>query len=345
MRKIALACQGGGSHAAFTAGVLHALLGIERSDFKIVALSGTSGGAVCASLVWTGLVSGKPDPKLEAQSRLVGFWRDLEAFWPADWWVNACAVACARLPVSLEVSPYLSWPFAEWRMEQLLRQHLELERLPGFPDLPSKPKLLVGATDVLKGEGGPLPGESLTYKDVIASAAIPPIFRAIRTRESAYWDGLFNRNPPIREFTDIPEEDRPEEIWVIRLNPKGRKDEPISMTEIIDRRNELAGNLAIDQELYHISRINDFIEEEVLIKPGYKYITLRQVQQDLLELDYPSKLDRDSELLHALFAAGTQAAQRFFCDDSILRTKHLRPGAKEQEKRSSETFKAGIRAA
>ena len=75
------------------------------------------------------------------------------------------------------------------------------------------------------------------------------------------------------------------------------------MTEIIDRRNELAGNLAIDQELYHISRINDFIEEEVLIKPGYKYITLRQVQQDLLELDYPSKLDRDPELLHALFAA------------------------------------------
>ena len=78
-------------------------------------------------------------------------------------------------------------------MEQLLRQHLELERLPGFPDLPSKPKLLVGATDVLKGEGGPLPGKSLTYKDGIASAAIPPIFRAIRTRESAYWDGLFNR--------------------------------------------------------------------------------------------------------------------------------------------------------
>jgi NTE family protein len=345
MRKIAIACQGGGSHAAFTAGVLHALLGIEQPDFEIVALSGTSGGAVCASLVWSGLVSGKADARLEAQRRLVGFWRDLEASWPADWCINACAVAFARLPVGLEISPYFCWPLAEWRMEQLLQRYLELERLTGFPDLPNKPKLLVGATDVLNGEGGPLPGESLTYKDVIASAAIPPIFRAVRTRGSVYWDGLFNRNPPIREFTDIEADDRPEEIWVIRLNPKERREEPMSMPEIIDRRNELAGNLAIDQELYHISRINDLIGEGALNKPGYKLITLRQVQQDIFELDYPSKLDRDPRLLRQLFDGGTRVAGRLFKDDSILRTKHLRPAAKEQKKRPSESSRAEVLAA
>ena len=57
--KIAIACQGGGSQTAFTAGVLHALFeeGIEK-DFDIVSLSGTSGGAVCASLVWCALKKG-----------------------------------------------------------------------------------------------------------------------------------------------------------------------------------------------------------------------------------------------------------------------------------------------
>ena len=40
--RIAIACEGGGSHTAFTAGVLKRLLGEE---IEIVALSGTSGGA------------------------------------------------------------------------------------------------------------------------------------------------------------------------------------------------------------------------------------------------------------------------------------------------------------
>ena len=52
--KIAIACQGGGAETAFTAGALQALLeaGIDDKEFEIVSLGGTSGGAVCASLVW-----------------------------------------------------------------------------------------------------------------------------------------------------------------------------------------------------------------------------------------------------------------------------------------------------
>jgi len=49
-RKVAIACQGGGSHAAFAAGVLSGLLSGEDGDrfdrdCRLVALSGTSGGA------------------------------------------------------------------------------------------------------------------------------------------------------------------------------------------------------------------------------------------------------------------------------------------------------------
>ncbi|MFY9664301.1 MAG: hypothetical protein WAL67_16230 [Candidatus Cybelea sp.] len=44
--KIAIACQGGGSQAAFTAGALQALFEAGIADrFEITALSGTSGGA------------------------------------------------------------------------------------------------------------------------------------------------------------------------------------------------------------------------------------------------------------------------------------------------------------
>ena len=62
-RRVAIACQGGGSHTAFTAGVLSRLFdGPERSGgldgYEVVGLSGTSGGAVCALMAWTALRDG-----------------------------------------------------------------------------------------------------------------------------------------------------------------------------------------------------------------------------------------------------------------------------------------------
>jgi NTE family protein len=57
--KVAISCQGGGSHAAFAAGVLSELLSPSYVDrFELVGLSGTSGGAICAALAWAGLISG-----------------------------------------------------------------------------------------------------------------------------------------------------------------------------------------------------------------------------------------------------------------------------------------------
>ena len=54
--KVAIACQGGGSHAAFAAGVLDRLLSGEfLNRFELVALSGTSGGAMCSGRVDEGM--------------------------------------------------------------------------------------------------------------------------------------------------------------------------------------------------------------------------------------------------------------------------------------------------
>jgi hypothetical protein len=58
---VAIACQGGGSHAAFTAGVLKRLLDAEElAGYEVVGLSGTSGEAVCALLTWSALPEGDP---------------------------------------------------------------------------------------------------------------------------------------------------------------------------------------------------------------------------------------------------------------------------------------------
>jgi len=55
--RVAIACQGGGSHTAFTSGVLKRLLRAEESKrYEVVGLSGASGGAVCALLAWHNLL-------------------------------------------------------------------------------------------------------------------------------------------------------------------------------------------------------------------------------------------------------------------------------------------------
>ena len=58
-RRVAIACQGGGSHTAFTAGVLSRWLRNGEPDgVRVVGFSGTSGGAVCATLAWRAFVGG-----------------------------------------------------------------------------------------------------------------------------------------------------------------------------------------------------------------------------------------------------------------------------------------------
>ena len=61
VKKVAIACQGGGTHAAFTWGVLTKILATKRQwdetsgegeRFDITAITGTLAGALCALATW-----------------------------------------------------------------------------------------------------------------------------------------------------------------------------------------------------------------------------------------------------------------------------------------------------
>jgi len=309
-RKVAIACQGGGSHAAFTAGVLARLLAPDfRERFDIVALSGTSGGAMCAALAWAGLLGSGAD---DARERLDGFWRALEADGPVDMAMNFWSVWFTRLPVTLEMSPYVFEPVAETTLRSLLADHLRLDEVP--QPRAAVPKLLVGATFIQTGERTVFDGGGLTYDQLVASAAVPLLYRAVKAEHALYWDGLFTANPPVREFTDL--DDRPEEIWVIQLNPQKRHGEPKNVLDIVDRRNELSGNLSLAQELYFIDRINELRERFPALREKYTHIAIRVVELDRPDLDYASKLDRSPELIRGLMEHGRRRAALFFSEES-----------------------------
>jgi NTE family protein len=305
MRTVAIACQGGGSHTAFTGGVLQRLLADE--DSRVVALSGTSGGAVCALLAWYGLLTGGA---AEAGRLLERFWEANAATTLSGKLANAWLVGLARLEgrVSLPtVSPYAYPDVAGPALTDLLTDHVDVDRLARLQESApgDQPLLLVGAVDVLSGDFQAFSSRrgEITVNAVLASAAVPLLFRAVEERGRYYWDGLFSQNPPVRELPDAG----PEEIWVVRINPRARPTEPRSVGDIADRRNELAGNLSLEQELYVIRKVNQWADR---LGPPYRRIEVREITLDL-DLDLPSKLDRSPAFLRRLFDAGRERADAF----------------------------------
>jgi NTE family protein len=92
--KIAIACQGGGSQTAFTAGALKALCdGRLRDEFEVVSVSGTSVGALCATLVWYSFRRGDQP----IWQRLIDFWRDNTTQNPSERMINDAIIGWMRM--------------------------------------------------------------------------------------------------------------------------------------------------------------------------------------------------------------------------------------------------------
>ena len=312
-RRIAIACQGGGSHTAFTAGVLSRLLdGDELDDHRIVALSGTSGGAVCALLAWTALRHGD---RHEARALLEAFWADNAASTPLEAATNAWMIWMSTLQSTgllPALSPYDIPVSGLDQFRALLQRQVDFDGIE-VDAAGTAPLLLVGAVDVLSGRFRAFHSrhDRITADMILASAAIPNVFPTVHTDGGSYWDGLFSQNPPVRELLEA----RPDELWVIQINPTARADEPRTILDITDRRNELAGNLSLYQELHVIEKIDRLLADGLLVGDRYKQVTVR-----VLEFSRPrssrlvgpaSKLNRDIRFLRELMAQGERQAEEF----------------------------------
>ncbi len=310
-RRVVIACQGGGSHTAFTAGVLRRLLsGPEIDEYDVVGLSGTSGGAVCALLAWTALRDGD---RHRARALLDGFWADNAASTPMDAAVNAWLMWAAALQSAgwlPSVSPYDLPVDGLGQFRDLLKRRVDFDAITADPD---GPLLVVGAVDVLTGRFRAFHSrrEPITSDMILASAAIPNVFPAVHTEGGTYWDGLFSQNPPVHELLDAS----PDELWVIQINPTARASTPRTTLDIVDRRNELAGNLSLYQELHGIEVIDRLLADGMLVDSPYRQITVRVLEfarpASSRRLGPTSKLNRDARFLRALMDQGERQAEEF----------------------------------
>ena len=176
--KVAVACQGGGMHAAFEVGILTEILKDmrDKNRFELVGLSGTSAGALCALMVWYGLApkqGGGTGSVDEAISTLNDFWESFVASTNASTMLNVLTYGAFRaeeieIPV-LGVSPrvfglnpgsafykavaaYL--PSLGVRQLYIDLDHLLDEACPEFDRIDWRKvtrRLLIGASEVVNG--------------------------------------------------------------------------------------------------------------------------------------------------------------------------------------------------
>ena len=309
---VAIACQGGGSHAAFAAGALSALLNPEhRERYRLVGLSGTSGGAMCAALAWAGLIRGGP---AEARRRLLEFWRDLEVHDLLDAAVNAWSVWLARLPVTAEVSPYLYEPAAEPQLRALLRRHLDLDSLPADPRRRRRSEAAGGRyrhrqrprrrvrgrdadvrrSDRLGRHPASLPGRARA-RDALLGWAVhpePTHPRAARTCQSG-----------------------PTRYGCCRsIHRAGRTSpEPSARSSTGATSSPAISHSA--RRPHFVEKINELLAKHSDLATRYKPIGVRVVELDLV-LDYTSKFDRSGPLIERLLEHGRKRAAWFFEDRS-----------------------------
>jgi NTE family protein len=315
-RTVAIACQGGGSLTAFTAGVLKQLLLDARTNrYRIVGLSGTSGGAICALIAWEALLR---DDRPEGARRLQSFWDDNSAKAPLDAWLNAWTVLSGQfsgLVAVPQISPYDMPEVARQELAALIEHHVSFAALPSLIQKDS-PLLYIGAVNEASGAFKVFTGEHISLDKVLASAALPTIFRAVHIDQGpdrgVYWDGLFSQNPPVREFVQPATtlDDKPDEIWIIRIDPLASDSEPRTVAQIDTRRNILAGNLSLNQELYFLQKVNEWLERGWLPSTRFKPITVREIRLDV-PLDATSKFDRAPTTIAHLIALGEAQANRF----------------------------------
>jgi NTE family protein len=134
-KRIAIACQGGGTHAAFTWGVLSEVLRRQQEwtdpgdgqldgagasagrPFQVVALSGTSAGALCALAAWYGLAPNLKDPDCgtpaKAIERLDALWTSFAARTPVEKAHDAMTAQVLRAAEAgvpmVRTGPYSPW--------------------------------------------------------------------------------------------------------------------------------------------------------------------------------------------------------------------------------------------
>ncbi|HSI39759.1 MAG TPA: patatin-like phospholipase family protein [Xanthobacteraceae bacterium] len=307
-----LALQGGGSHGAFTWGVLDRLL--EERWLTIDGISGTSAGAMNAAVLGYGYAKGGAEGAREA---LAHFWGEVSKAarfspfqrGPMDrllgrWTLDNSPMFVAMDLMSRLVSPYDLNPGGSNPLRGILEQLVDFELLKSSPI-----KLFITATSVRTGRGRVFRNGEITPEVLLASACLPTMFQAVEIDGEAYWDGGYSGNPTM---TPLVRELDSDDTILVPINPVEREGTPDNARDILNRLNEVSFNAVLLKELRMMALMRKVADPGNSEGAQWAKMRIHMVPNPVMaSLGYSSKLNAEWEFLSMLRDEGRKAAQTF----------------------------------
>ncbi|MBV6633364.1 MAG: patatin-like phospholipase family protein [Alphaproteobacteria bacterium] len=269
-RDVNLALQGGGSHGAFTWGVIDRLLEAQiNGEINIKSVSGTSAGAMNAAVLVYGLETLGPE----------GTRKLLDDFWTGVSRRNILSTLheiSTQLTGSpdLDHNPVHQWiemwqgvlspqqfnPLNQNPLRDLLEDTIDFDVLRDALSKEGSDRLFVGATNVTKGKPKVFHGDEISVDAVMASATLPDVFHPVEINGEYFWDGGYMVNPPLEalRFDDT------DDIVLVQINSFRLDDKPTSKSDIANTANRLMFNSALVAELRAIEQLNHLFDAGML---------------------------------------------------------------------------------
>ena len=310
-KRVNLALQGGGSHGAFTWGVLDRLL--EDGRLEIVGICGTSAGAMNGAALAYGFARGGA---AEARRILREFWcrvgergrvSPLQPT-PLDRLVSIGDMDFSPTwqlydTLSRMVSPYLANPCNVNPLAEVLDEVIDFAWLREHRGI----RLFVCATNVRTGKIKVFGGDEVSAEAVMASACLPFLFQAVEIEGEAYWDGGYMGNPAI---FPLIYHCGSSDVVVVHINPIERPDVPRGATEIMNRVNEISFNSSLMREMRAVAFVTRLIEDGTVRDGALKRMHVHAIAADAVmqKLSVMSKLNADWEFLTHLRDDGREHA-------------------------------------
>ena len=307
-----LALQGGGSHAAFTWGVLDRLL--EESWLSFDGISGTSAGTMNAAVMVSGFTKGGADG---ARVALEEFWRRVSAaalmspfrrgpleILTGQWTLENSPMFRAADLAARFFSPYDLNPGVDNPLRKVLVESIDYAALATAPI-----RLFVAATNVRTGRGRIFHNAEITPDVLLASGCVPTFFQAVEIDGDAYWDGGYAGNPSLEPLVQICDS---EDTILVQINPVERPGTPRSASEILNRLNEISFNTPLVKEMRFIAMLRR--GDAGIHGEGARWARMRmhRITSDIMvKLGPTSKMIAEWEFLTMLRDEGRRATQEF----------------------------------
>lgn len=306
-KKIALALQGGGTHSAFTWGVVDQLLLDGR--LEIDAASASSGGAMLAAVLAQGLHDGGRDGAREALKQFFRKVSIASALLPlrmkvVDQFLGNVGIDLSSQSLALD---YITRIFSPQQFNLFDINPLRgiVEEMVDFDLLNrhSPIRLFINATNARTARSTVFETGNLSLDAVMASACLPFVFKTVEIDGEAYWDGSFSGCPPLSPLANYGATD----ILLVQVHPSFAEDVPATAADILDRATEISFQAVLLQEMKTIDLYNRLIAAGKLDQPPVCIHTIES-QDMLASLGRSSKLNADWDFLVYLHDLGVQAA-------------------------------------